>query len=122
MLYSLVCDLNLFYCLLFGRTQHTRGRPVASKLLYVGGSAGNRVWCILVSGAWLRVRAGVRELEGPARCRVMAELDTARVRLVPGDSLGVTLETRRRVHLIPGDSLSATLETREAVPEIISPV
>ncbi|CAI8023632.1 hypothetical protein GBAR_LOCUS13784, partial [Geodia barretti] len=31
----------------------------------------------------------------PARCRVLAELGTAKMRLVPGDSLGATLETRR---------------------------
>ena len=56
------------------------------------------------------------ELEGPTRCRVMAELGAARVRLVPGGSLGVTLETRRGVRLVPGDSLSATLETRGGCP------
>ena len=89
---------------------------MASQLPCAGGSAGNRVWCVSAPGAWLGGRAGVSELEGPTRCRVMAELGAARVRLVPGDSLGVTLETRRGVRLVPGDSLSATLETRGGCP------
>ena len=55
---------------------------------------------------------------------MLAELGATRVCLVPGGSLGATLETRRGVRLVPGDSLSeslsdslsANLETRKGCP------
>ena len=82
--------------ILFGRTRPTRGRPVTGQVPRVWQS-----WARL-NASRLQVPGALAELgarnggEGrPARCRVMAELGAARVRLVSGDSLSATLKTRR---------------------------
>ena len=61
---------------------------------HAGGRAGHNPGCVSAPGAGLSSRAGCEER--PARCAsVMAELDAARVRLIPGGSLSARAGMRR---------------------------